>query len=176
MDQPGVEVRPIVNIAGHSHFNEVFFSDARVPKENVIGQVNGGWAVAMTLLGYERGFGATTTYFRYRAELDRLVAMAQERGRTAEDGIRQKLAWCHSKVEIMRWLTASIDLLLKWRAPRSKEFDRKAELERISQNCHGAVAGYSGRRRNDPRRRPLLRCRFRSRRCWHPEYDFGLDQ
>ena len=104
MDQPGVEVRPIVNIAGHSHFNEVFFSDARVPKENVIGQVNGGWAVAMTLLGYERGFGATTTYFRYRAELDRLVALAQERGRTDEDSIRQRLAWCHSKVEIMRWL------------------------------------------------------------------------
>ena len=104
MDQKGVEVRPIVNIAGHSHFNEVFFSDARVPRENVIGQVNGGWAVAMTLLGYERGFGATTTYFRYRAELDRLVEMAQDKGRTQDTGIRQRLAWCHSKVEIMRWL------------------------------------------------------------------------
>ena len=58
----------------------------------------------MTLLGYERGFGATTTYFRYRAELDRLVEMAQQRGRTEEATIRQRLAWCHSKVEIMRWL------------------------------------------------------------------------
>jgi alkylation response protein AidB-like acyl-CoA dehydrogenase len=104
MDQEGVEVRPIVNIAGHSHFNEVFFSNARVPKDNVVGQVNGGWAVAMTLLGYERGCGATTTYFRYRAELDRLVEMAQQRGRTEEAAIRQRLAWCHSKVEIMRWL------------------------------------------------------------------------
>ena len=104
MDQSGVDVRPIVNIAGHSHFNEVFFSDARVSKNNVIGEVNGGWAVAMTLLGYERGFGATTTYFRYRAELDRLVEMAQARKRTNEPDIRQRLAWCHSKVEIMRWL------------------------------------------------------------------------
>ena len=104
MDQHGVEIRPIVNIAGHSHFNEVFFSDARVSKNNVIGEVNGGWAVAMTLLGYERGFGATTTYFRYRAELDRLVEMAQARTRTNEPAIRQRLAWCHSKVEIMRWL------------------------------------------------------------------------
>lgn len=104
MNQEGIEVRPIVNIAGHSHFNEIFFSNARVPKENVVGQVNGGWAVAMTLLGYERGFGATTTYFRYRAELDRLVEMAQERGRTKDASIRQRLAWCHSKVEIMRWL------------------------------------------------------------------------
>ena len=104
MDQPGVEVRPITNIVGHSHFNEVFFSDARVPKENVIGQPNGGWAVAMTLLGYERGFGATTTYFRYRSELDRLVELAKDRGKTDDPGIRQRLAWCHSKVEIMRWL------------------------------------------------------------------------
>jgi alkylation response protein AidB-like acyl-CoA dehydrogenase len=104
MDQPGVEVRPIRNIVGHTHFNEVFFSDARVPKDNVVGQPNGGWAVAMTLLGYERGFGATTTYFRYRAELDRLVELAQERGRTNDPSIRQRLAWCHSKVEIMRWL------------------------------------------------------------------------
>lgn len=104
MDQDGVEVRPIVNVAGHSHFNEVFFTDARVPKDNVVGKPNGGWAVAMTLLGYERGFGATTTYFRYRSELDRLVVMAKERGRSDEPGIRQRLAWCHSKVEIMRWL------------------------------------------------------------------------
>jgi alkylation response protein AidB-like acyl-CoA dehydrogenase len=104
MDQPGVEVRPIVNIAGHSHFNEVFFSEARVPKANVIGAANGGWAVAMTLLGYERGFGATTTYFRYRAELDRLIEMARKRGALDDPNIRQRVAWCHSKVEIMRWL------------------------------------------------------------------------
>ena len=55
MDQPGVEVRPIRMISGESEFNEIFFDEARTPKENVIGEVNGGWAVAMTLLGFERG-------------------------------------------------------------------------------------------------------------------------
>ncbi len=104
MDQPGVEVRPIKMISGESEFNEVFFTDARVPKENVIGEVNGGWAVAMTLLGYERGEAAATTPVAYRGELDRLLEMAKERGKADDPGIRQRLAWCYSKVEIMRYL------------------------------------------------------------------------
>ena len=104
MDQPGVEVRPITMISGEAEFNEVFFTDARCPRENVVGEVNGGWAVAMTLLGYERGEAAAVVPIRYRAELDRLVALARERGRDVDPSIRQRLAWCHSKVEIMRYL------------------------------------------------------------------------
>ncbi|MCP4084238.1 MAG: acyl-CoA dehydrogenase [Actinomycetia bacterium] len=104
MEQSGVEVRPIQMISGESEFNEVFFTDARCPKENVIGEVNGGWAVAMTLLGYERGEAAATTPIAFRGELDRLVDLAREHGRTDDPSIRQRLAWCHSKVEIMRFL------------------------------------------------------------------------
>ena len=58
MRQKGVEIRPIKMMSGDSEFNEVFFTDARCPKENVVGEVNGGWMVAMTLLGNERGAGA----------------------------------------------------------------------------------------------------------------------
>ena len=104
MDQPGVEVRPIAMISGESEFNEVFFTDARCPKGNVVGEVNGGWAVAMTLLGYERGEAAATFPLMFRTELDRLVALARERGATADPRIRQRLAWCHTKVEVMRFL------------------------------------------------------------------------
>lgn len=104
MDQPGVEVRPIQMISGESEFNEVWFTDATCPRENVVGGVNNGWGVAMTLLGFERGEAAATTPVRYRAELDRLVALAQERGVADDPRIRQRLAWCHSKVEIMRYL------------------------------------------------------------------------
>src|SRR5688500_16375526 len=104
MDQPGVEVRPIRMITGESEFNEVFFTDARTPKANVIGQPNEGWAVAMTLLGYERGEAAATTPIQFRIELDRLIELARERGRTSDPVVRQQLAWCHSKVEIMRYL------------------------------------------------------------------------
>jgi alkylation response protein AidB-like acyl-CoA dehydrogenase len=104
MDQPGVEVRPIKMISGDSEFNEVFFTGARTAKENVVGAVNGGWGVAMTLLGYERGEAASVTPIMYRTELDRLIQLAREYGRVGDPVIRQKLAWCWSKVEIMRYL------------------------------------------------------------------------
>jgi alkylation response protein AidB-like acyl-CoA dehydrogenase len=104
MDQPGVEVRPIKMLSGASEFNEVFFTDARCPAGNVVGQVNGGWAVAMTLLGYERGEASAVFPIRFRADLDRLIELARERGKTSDPLIRQRLAWCWSKVEIMRFL------------------------------------------------------------------------
>ncbi|HLG92943.1 MAG TPA: acyl-CoA dehydrogenase family protein, partial [Acidimicrobiales bacterium] len=104
MDQPGVEVRPIKMISGDSEFNEVFFTDARAPAANVVGEVNGGWAVAMTLLGYERGEAAATFPLLFRAELDRLVQLARDRGRLDDPLVRQRLAWCHAKVEVMRYL------------------------------------------------------------------------
>ena len=104
MGQPGVEVRPIKMLTGDSEFNEVFFTDARTARENVVGEVNGGWAVAMTLLGYERGEAAATFPIMFRTELDRLVELARSQGRAGDPLIRQRLAWCHSKVEILRWL------------------------------------------------------------------------
>jgi hypothetical protein len=104
MRQPGIEVRPIKMLSGDSEFNEIFYTDATTPKENVVGGVNNGWAVAMTLLGYERGEAAATLPVRFQAELDRLLLLAKERGVAGEPVIRQRLAWCHSKVQIMRWL------------------------------------------------------------------------
>ncbi len=104
MTQPGVEVRPIKMITGDSEFNEVFFTDARCPKANVVGGVNNGWAVAMTLLGYERGEAAATFPIMFRTELDRLLELAAETGRADDPLIRQRLAWAYSKVEIMRFL------------------------------------------------------------------------
>lgn len=102
--QPGIEIRPIKMISGESEFNEVFYTDATAPKENVIGGVNNGWAVAMTLLGYERGEAAATMPIRYQAEVDRLFMLAKERGMDTDPNIRQRLAWCYSKVQIMRYL------------------------------------------------------------------------
>jgi alkylation response protein AidB-like acyl-CoA dehydrogenase len=104
MDQPGVEVRPIKMISGDSEFNEVFFTDATCPRSEVVGGVNNGWAVAMTLLGYERGASAATTPIRFQGELDRLIDLARERGLTDDPVIRQRLAHCYAKVQMMRYL------------------------------------------------------------------------
>jgi alkylation response protein AidB-like acyl-CoA dehydrogenase len=103
MRQPGIEVRPIKMISGESEFNEVFYTDAVTPKHEVVGGVNNGWAVAMTLLGFERGEAAATSPIRYQAELDRLLMLAKERGRADDPVVRQGLADAYSKVQIMRY-------------------------------------------------------------------------
>ena len=66
--------------------------------------MNGGWAVAMTLLGHERGEEAATNPILFRAELDRLVALARERGLAGDPVVRQRLAHAHIRCEIMRFL------------------------------------------------------------------------
>jgi len=103
MDQPGVELRPITNMVGQDHFNEVFFSDARCPKGNVLGELNNGWAVGNTLLGFERGVGATTTSLGFGAEFDQFVEMARERGLTDDPHVRQDIARFHTNIQIMRY-------------------------------------------------------------------------
>jgi len=103
MRQPGIEVRPITMISGEREFNEVFYTDVTTPKDHVVGGVNDGWRVAMTLLGFERGEAAATGPIRFQAELDRLLVLARERGVADDPRIRQRLAWCYSKVQIMRF-------------------------------------------------------------------------
>ena len=55
MDTPGIEVRPLVDMTGSANFNEVFFTDVRVPKDQIVGQRGQGWQVANAILGHERG-------------------------------------------------------------------------------------------------------------------------
>ncbi len=110
MDQPGVNVRPIRALSGESEFNEVFFDGATTVAGNVVGEVNRGWEVTQTLLGLERGEEAATNPVLFRAELDRLVAMAQERagGGSLDPTVRDRLAQLHIRCEIMRYLGGRI--------------------------------------------------------------------
>jgi alkylation response protein AidB-like acyl-CoA dehydrogenase len=104
MRQAGVEVRPIRALSGDSEFNEVFFTAATTPIDHVVGKVGQGWAVAGTLLGLERGEEAATNPILFRAEFDRLLALAAQRGCSAEPVVRQRLADCYIRCEIMRFL------------------------------------------------------------------------
>jgi alkylation response protein AidB-like acyl-CoA dehydrogenase len=104
LDQPGIEVRPIEAMSGDCEFNEVFFSGATAPLDHVVGEVDGGWAVASTLLGLERGEEAATNPILFRAELDRLTAMARKRGRLAEPVVRARLADLYIRCEVMRFV------------------------------------------------------------------------
>ena len=108
MRSPGIIIRPTVQITGEAEFSELFFDGLRVPRENLVGEINQGWTVAMTILMHERGTSAIGYQIRFRNELDELIRLAKsfERGgrRASEDPLlRQKLAQSYIEVEILKY-------------------------------------------------------------------------
>jgi alkylation response protein AidB-like acyl-CoA dehydrogenase len=91
MKSPGVEVRPLRQITGEAEFNEIFFSDVKVPRENLLGEVGGGWQVAMTTLLHERGTLGFALGGALEVQVTKLVALAKQRA--ADDPlIRDRVA------------------------------------------------------------------------------------
>jgi alkylation response protein AidB-like acyl-CoA dehydrogenase len=102
MKSPGVEVRPLRQLTGESEFTELFFRDVKVPAENVLGTAGDGWNVALGTLAHERatlGFGAQIAM---RKQLDRLVGISRDLGKTNDPLVRQKLAQSYVENEVVR--------------------------------------------------------------------------
>jgi alkylation response protein AidB-like acyl-CoA dehydrogenase len=95
MGQAEIEVRPIVQLTGTSEFNEVFFDGARTSRGNVVGEVDGGWRVAMGTLSFERGVATLAQQIGFERELAGVVATARETGRVEDPVVRDRLveAW-----------------------------------------------------------------------------------
>jgi alkylation response protein AidB-like acyl-CoA dehydrogenase len=107
MHAPGVEVRPIKQISGGAEFCEIFFSDVRVSADMIVGEMNRGWQIAQTTLGYERGGNILSRVTRMQAQFARLlevVQVLQKHGRPAiEDPLtRQRLGQLISEIEVLR--------------------------------------------------------------------------
>jgi alkylation response protein AidB-like acyl-CoA dehydrogenase len=102
MRQSGVEVRGIVQPDGTAEFCEVFFTDAKCPKDNVVGGVNNGWKVANSTLAFERGMSATTGYRRFEEEFKLMVEAATDNGAIDDPLVRQGLARYFTKIQILR--------------------------------------------------------------------------
>ncbi|HEY6394442.1 MAG TPA: acyl-CoA dehydrogenase [Candidatus Binataceae bacterium] len=94
MKSEGIDVRPLVLMNGHAHFNEVFFDNVQVPKENLIGPLNEGWKVAMTTLMYERGGAGGGGHSAQVRRLTELAKTVKINGRPAsqQEWVRQELA------------------------------------------------------------------------------------
>jgi len=103
MDQPGIEIRPIVQITGHSEFNETFFDGARTAAENVVGEVNGGWRVAMGTLAFERGASTLGQQLSFENELREITDVARANGTGTDPVVRQRLAEAWSTLRVMRF-------------------------------------------------------------------------
>jgi alkylation response protein AidB-like acyl-CoA dehydrogenase len=102
MRQPGVEVRPIVQLTGTSEFNEVFFTQARTAAEHLVGEPGQGWTVAMATLGFERGVSTLAQQVGFRRELERLIARAKQNGAVADPLIRDRITQAWIGLQIMR--------------------------------------------------------------------------
>lgn len=101
MATPGIEVRPLRQITGHAHFNEVFLTDVAIPTTDVVGAVDAGWGVAQTTLASERsmigGGGAGTG-------IEQLIDLARGFDRTADAEVRQDLARAYTRIRLLEFL------------------------------------------------------------------------
>lgn len=101
MRSPGIEIRPLTQITGVAHFNEVFLTDVEVDDDCVIGAVGDGWSVARTTLTSERAFigGGTGGW-----NVNQLIDTARRLGRSSEPLVRQRLAEAHCRAETLTYL------------------------------------------------------------------------
>ncbi|MFQ5925095.1 MAG: acyl-CoA dehydrogenase family protein [Dehalococcoidia bacterium] len=109
MKTPGITVRPLVNMAGHHHFNEIFFDDVRVPKSNLVGEENRGWYHIVISLDFERTAGVMMAGAARRTLKD-VVGFVKETKCNGEPlardpAIRQKLAELAIEVEVARMMS-----------------------------------------------------------------------
>jgi alkylation response protein AidB-like acyl-CoA dehydrogenase len=117
MKSAGISVRPIKQISGDAEFNEIYFDNVRVPADNVLGEVNGGWLVANRLLAYERGVITMEMIAGYQRLWDELRAYARSTkrdGRALVDDprLRERLAASYVDIQLMR--LANLRLLTRY--------------------------------------------------------------
>jgi alkylation response protein AidB-like acyl-CoA dehydrogenase len=100
MKTAGIDVRPLRQITGVAHFNEVFLTDVRIPHENVVGDVNGGWAVAVTTMAHERALIGGGVGLAFRD----VLRLAKASGRTGDRRVRQSLSAAYARFEVLKYL------------------------------------------------------------------------
>ncbi|MDN4521064.1 acyl-CoA dehydrogenase family protein [Mycolicibacterium austroafricanum] len=111
LQQPGVEIRPIIQLTGDSEFNEVFFDDARTDADLVVGEPGDGWRVAMGTLTFERGVSTLGQQIRYAREHSNLVELAKRTGAADDPLIRERLTRSWAGLKAMRsYALATMDV------------------------------------------------------------------
>lgn len=115
MKTSGITVRPLINIAEGRSFNELYFDDVCVPKENLVGELNRGWYVAQTLLGAERS--GIHRIAMARRNVDRLLDYARKTGAGRDPVVRQKLAQLVVEGEVARLLAYRVSWMQSHEMP-----------------------------------------------------------
>ena len=130
MRSPGITVRPIVEITGHSHFNEVFFDAVRVRVVNLIGKVDEGWTVTRNTMVNERAYVAADV--ASAPNFPRLLELARKCG-VADDGpTRQRLAACFTRQELLRFVRYRLQTALS----KSHAIGSEAAVLKLAGSLH----------------------------------------
>ncbi len=146
MDAPGIEIRPIIEMTGTHMFNEVFFDDVRIPAENVVGEVNGGWALAKVTLGNERvslstggllwGMGPTA---------HDLLDQVRAGGGCDDPVLRQRLAALHTEATLLDLIRLrTVSARIKGDQPGAEASVRKILADEHGQRATGLAKDLQG--------------------------------
>jgi alkylation response protein AidB-like acyl-CoA dehydrogenase len=153
---PGISIRPLVDMAGNHYFNEVFFDNVRVPATNVVGEVNRGWYVAMSLLDFERSnIGGAIAARRTLLHLIELIKSDETlRRRASSAGLRQEIAQRYIETEVMFQYSFRIismqskKLLPNYEASMAKLYNSEL-AQRVAQTAMQCL-GLTGNLMDDP--------------------------
>jgi alkylation response protein AidB-like acyl-CoA dehydrogenase len=151
MDTPGIQVRPIRNMAGENEFCEVFYDDVRIPRANVVGEIGAGWTVAMSTLSFERGTAFAASQVRLAGHVDDLVELARRTpgpdGRPAiEDGaIADRLGRAQAEVTALRAMTwAGVSRTERTGSPGAEGSMTRVMYAELSQRVHALAMDILG--------------------------------
>jgi len=134
MDTPGIEVRPLIEMTGAHIFNEVFFTDVRIPAANLVGEENRGWELAKVTLGNERvSLSSGGALWGNGPAFDDLLQVVKERGGVHDASLRQRLAQLHIESELLRL----IRLRTVTAAVKGKPPGPEASIRKLLADEHG---------------------------------------
>ena len=141
--QPGVDVRPIENLARSTEFSECFFNDARTPADMVVGGVGNGWRVVMATLGIERGSALMPMQLAMQREVTDMIDAAKNSGIVDDPLIRQRLVDAYIGVNVMRSsnLRVVADLLDDTAAERGTVTTASANGSKLFASLHHQLMG-----------------------------------
>ena len=146
MDTPGIDVRPIIEMTGGHTFNEVFFTDVRIPAENLVGKENEGWGLAKVTLGNERvslsGEGALWGRGPTAADL---IDIVRKQGGCDDPLFRQRLASLYIESEVLRLIRLrTVSAKIHGRQPGPEASVRKALADEHGQHIMGLAKDLAG--------------------------------
>jgi len=144
MHDPGVEVRPLVQLTGEAEFNEVFLTDVFVPRDRLVGPEHDGWRVANSTLSHERGTNPRQLVIHIQL-LEEMLRLAEETGRFDEHRIRQRLAQAYVEVRLFQLHNLrSISRLAKGLEPGPEGSALKLYWSEMSKRMHDTAMAVVG--------------------------------